>query len=195
MLQKLLGYGTRKAFNLAEVLIALGIIGLIAAFTIVPFLIRGYQKQECLTNLKKFDTEFNQALQRLAADNGCPGDLKCTGIFDTGPAGDYHANSVYVMQQLQPYLKIDKICDGHGIPHFETEQGCFAYNLSKRPYKLLNGTPADASTFYEAYGTDRTWATYSNGTFVGLLNNNGGSPSHCKNGYCALLYEIGRAHV
>lgn len=57
------------AFTLAEVLITLGIIGVIAALTI-PALIQNYRNQVVESRLKKFYTVFNQAILRSVADNG-----------------------------------------------------------------------------------------------------------------------------
>ena len=83
----------RKGFTLAEVLITLGIIGVVAALTI-PTLINNYQKQEYVVGLKKAYAEFNQALAQFANDNGCPGDLKCTGFFETTSSSDDFANEI-----------------------------------------------------------------------------------------------------
>ncbi len=52
----------KKAFTLAEVLITLGIIGIVAAMT-MPSLIAKYQKQQTLTQLKKAYSEINQAIR------------------------------------------------------------------------------------------------------------------------------------
>lgn len=49
----------KKAFTLAEVLITLGIIGIVAAMTL-PALIGKYQKNQTLTQLKKAYTEISQ---------------------------------------------------------------------------------------------------------------------------------------
>lgn len=43
----------KKAFTLAEVLITLGIIGVVAAMTL-PTLVGEYQKKQTATQLKKF---------------------------------------------------------------------------------------------------------------------------------------------
>lgn len=58
-----------KAFTLAEVLITLGIIGIIAALTI-PRLIVNYQKHVTISKVKKFYTEMNQVMQYSIAENG-----------------------------------------------------------------------------------------------------------------------------
>ncbi len=54
----------KNGFTMAEVLITLGIIGIVAAFTI-PQLIRGYQKKETAIRLKRAYTIIQQAI-RLA---------------------------------------------------------------------------------------------------------------------------------
>lgn len=53
----------KKAFTLAEVLITLGIIGVIAALTL-PGLIQGYRKKVTETALKKAYSQLSQALER-----------------------------------------------------------------------------------------------------------------------------------
>lgn len=57
------------AFTLAEVLITLGIIGVVAAITI-PSLITSYNKKITETRLAKFYSVFNQAIRLSVAENG-----------------------------------------------------------------------------------------------------------------------------
>ncbi|MDR1327391.1 MAG: type II secretion system GspH family protein [Heliobacteriaceae bacterium] len=59
----------RKAFTLAEVLITLGIIGIVAALT-MPALISSTQKKELEACLKKQYSIMSQALQKMAYENG-----------------------------------------------------------------------------------------------------------------------------
>jgi len=106
------------AFTLAEVLLTLGIIGVVAAMTI-PTLIENNQKTQYVTGLKKAYTNFNQVLVQYSADNGCVGDLKCTGLFN----GDSDA----VVATLAPYFKTLKVC-GPGLG--EAGLGCFTGNVS-----------------------------------------------------------------
>lgn len=58
-----------SGFTLAEVLITLGIIGIVCAMTL-PNLIGKYQKNQTLTLLKKTYTELNQAASLSVAQNG-----------------------------------------------------------------------------------------------------------------------------
>lgn len=48
----------KKAFTLAETLITLGVIGVVAALTL-PTLINSYKKQVTTARLKKFNSIFN----------------------------------------------------------------------------------------------------------------------------------------
>jgi prepilin-type N-terminal cleavage/methylation domain-containing protein len=70
----------KKAFTLAEVLITLGIIGIIAALT-MPALIQHYRKKAVETKLQKFYSVMNQAVQMSEVDHG---DKKEWAVRDCG---------------------------------------------------------------------------------------------------------------
>ena len=57
------------AFTLAEVLITLGIIGVVAALTI-PTLMANHRKQVVETSLEKFYSTMNQAIKMAEVDYG-----------------------------------------------------------------------------------------------------------------------------
>ena len=59
----------RPAFTLAEVLITLGIIGVVAALTL-PALINNYEKSVVETRMQKFYTNINAALKLSIVENG-----------------------------------------------------------------------------------------------------------------------------
>ena len=85
-------------FTLAEVLITLVIIGVIAAIT-VPTLITKYQKEQTVTRLKKAYSALAQTTNRAIADNG--------------PIKNWETNvsaSVFFEKYLKPYLAISKDC-------------------------------------------------------------------------------------
>ncbi|MDR1168694.1 MAG: prepilin-type N-terminal cleavage/methylation domain-containing protein, partial [Heliobacteriaceae bacterium] len=60
---------TRFAFTLAEVLITLGIIGIIAALT-MPALISDYKEKATVAKLKKVYSIFSQVMLQAQAEHG-----------------------------------------------------------------------------------------------------------------------------
>ncbi len=62
-------YNLRKGFTLAEVLITLGIIGVVAALTI-PTLISNYQEKQTLTKLQKTYSTLKNALELGKVEHG-----------------------------------------------------------------------------------------------------------------------------
>lgn len=104
----------RFGFTLAEVLITLGIIGVVAAMTI-PTLITNYQKRETLTRLKSAYAQPQQAIKLSESDNDELGgwDLTTRDWFD---------------RYLAPYLKVTKIefkdlSDINSIPYKQISGG------------------------------------------------------------------------
>lgn len=70
----------KTAFTLAEVLITLGIIGVVAAMTL-PTLIQQHQKQVYVTQLKKALSTVQNMVTKVTADEGAS-DLFSTSLFD-----------------------------------------------------------------------------------------------------------------
>ena len=100
----------RTAFTLAEVLITLGIIGIVAALT-VPNLVQGYRKHVVETRLKEFYTITQQAFKMAEVDNG---DIANWGRYGN-PGNVYVENDVYNSNSdewfdkyISPYLKEEK---------------------------------------------------------------------------------------
>ena len=59
----------KKGFTLAEVLITLGVIGIVAAMTI-PTMINNYQKKVTVTKLKLAYSQLYNAIKLSEVDNG-----------------------------------------------------------------------------------------------------------------------------
>lgn len=74
----------KQGFTLAEVLITLGVIGIVATLTI-PSLIANYKKTVYVSRLQKFFAEFQAGAKSYYASKDCL-DLKCTGAFDGATA-------------------------------------------------------------------------------------------------------------
>jgi prepilin-type N-terminal cleavage/methylation domain-containing protein len=88
-------YNKKLAFTLAEVLITLGIIGVVAALTI-PTLITNYERAQNLNRLKKVYSQLSQAIQYASED------------YDLYSLGDNWTDATEVMEVLQKYLKVSK---------------------------------------------------------------------------------------
>jgi len=96
-----------KGFTLSEVLITLGIIGIVAALTI-PTLINNYQKKRYVEGAKKGYSILTQALKMAAIENDTPENL--APIFS-----DWRTAPILIKNQM----KILKDCD------WTLGQGCW----------------------------------------------------------------------
>ena len=85
----------KNAFTLSEVLITLGVIGVVAAMTI-PTLIQSYRNHVVETRLKKVYSVMNQAIQRAEADYGAK------ELWDYGSIDLFE-------KYFAPYIKVLKI--------------------------------------------------------------------------------------
>lgn len=88
----------KPAFTLAEVLITLGIIGIVAAMTL-PMLIEKYQKIVVVTRLKKFYTNINQAIRLSEAENGS------YEYWDFPEDNNVESTKIFYDKYLAKYLK------------------------------------------------------------------------------------------
>ena len=100
----------RCAFTLAEVLITLGIIGIVAAMT-MPSIIADYQKKQTVTQLKKVYSELAQAAEMAKLEYGDPS------------SWDYSVNgSEFFNKYLSSYTEISNTTIGvvrlNGIKYY-----------------------------------------------------------------------------
>jgi len=92
----------KKAFTLAEVLITLGIIGIVAAMTL-PTLISRNEEKVAVNKLKKFYSTMSQAYLMSVHDNGYANE------WAVG-SGATEAHVKQLAQYITPYLKIIRDC-------------------------------------------------------------------------------------
>ena len=136
----------KKAFTLAEVLITLGIIGIVAAMTL-PTLIGKYQKKQMVTQLKKAYTEISQLLKMSELDNGS------MEYWDYTLSGED-----FYYRYIKPYLKKVK-----EIPNREFKK----YMV----YKNLNGTKCTGEVWCTQ--GDSYYSYLSNGVVLGVMSHPG----------------------
>ena len=102
----------KKAFTLAEVLITLSIIGIVAAMTL-PALIQKNQDKELIARTKKVYSDINNALLQWSNDNGVVGDNSF--LFNATDS------SQVVAANLIKYFSGAKLCTG------KNQKGCSKY--------------------------------------------------------------------
>lgn len=112
------------AFTLAEVLITIGIIGVVAAITI-PAVIQHSIDQNAVVQLKKAYATLSNAYNMAVADNGTPSNWGLTSSthYDS-------AIGLKILNYLKPYLKVEKDCGTSSVA-----LGCFPNTV----YSYKNG--------------------------------------------------------
>ena len=78
-----------RAFTLAEVLITLSILGIVAAISI-PNMVQQYQKRLTITKLQRAYAFLENAAQNIAINSGCISqNLNCTGLYNLVDSDTY----------------------------------------------------------------------------------------------------------
>ena len=110
-----------SAFTLAEVLVTLGIIGVVSAMT-VPSLMQNYQRQSYVTQLHKVYNEFEQALVRYQNDKNAVS-ISEAGLTTAAEMNDF----------ITKYFKVVQTCSDALTP-------CYFDG-----YKTINGGSVNAT--------------------------------------------------
>ena len=148
-----------KAFTLAETLVVMGIIGVVAALTI-PNLSSSTANKENVARVQKAYSTINEAFERVQAEYG---NIQRWPLRDFGWDGnnatDFFAN------RMSEYLKVSKNCARNA------NQGCMASSV-----KLLNGTSTTSSGYFAV--TDADTSAYkmilADGTGLAIMVASGG---------------------
>ena len=114
----------KKGFTLAEVLVTLGIIGVVSAMT-VPSLMQNHQRKTYVTQLHKVYNLFSQALLSYQNDKNAI-DLSESGLTSAAEVKNF----------LNKYLKVSSTCYTAMTP-------CFAAS-----YKNQSGTALTSGSFW-----------------------------------------------
>jgi prepilin-type N-terminal cleavage/methylation domain-containing protein len=104
-------FNFKKAFTLAEVLITLGIIGIVAAL-VMPGLIANYQEKEIAAKLKKVYSTLSNAYVLAMEENGGPL-LTWEGASRTAGSG----GELVFAENMLKHMNVSKYCGNDG--------GCF----------------------------------------------------------------------
>ncbi len=142
----------KDGFTLAEVLITLGIIGVVAAITI-PTLVANYQKKVLVTQLQKSVALISNGAKLLLA-NEQTDNLNNTYLFNEVLSKEAFENSVGKF--LKTYFNVIKTCNTWD----NNEQECIA-----ETYKSLDG---QINTMFSDPSTFEYCAIINNGTVICL---------------------------
>lgn len=122
----------KSAFTLAETLITLGIIGIIAALAL-PAIINNYKNELLKTALKKNATVISQAVQIMFTNLN----LDCSPNY-------------FGKDELKPklisYLKYTEACEG---VHYDHGFNCISLGPLKKIYTTFNGNESDIGNFLD----------------------------------------------
>lgn len=173
-----------NGFTLAEVLITLGIIGIVAALT-MPALIANHRKKVILTSLKKAYATISNGIRMSEIDNGEVKDWPNGAELDLNNFWD-----IYV----HPYYTGSKMCmTMRDCGYSETVDLKFRIQWSGAQWRL-NSTYGDELLFQLADGTVVFWAKntygsngeihYSNQVYIDV---NG---AQAPNTYCKDVYPF-----
>ena len=155
----------QKAFTLAETLITVSIIGVVAAIT-VPTLMSNMNKQIYVTGLKKTYTQLQNAVRLLPMVSGCSaGDYQCTEIS---------ANNIAELLKLAkpPYGCSMYTSTGTDALCLQTQDG--AIIISANEYNSTIGVDVNGDKGPNIVGRDRFmfeifWNGYTSPECVGFI--------------------------
>ena len=100
----------KAAFTLAEVLITLGIIGVVAAITL-PTLVANYQKTVWVNQLKKTYSTLNEGFKQIVANEGCT-TLECAGLSGTGSDAGFDFSNANTKDKFVKEFKLENVFVG-----------------------------------------------------------------------------------
>ena len=136
----------KKAFTLAEVLITLGIIGIVAAMTI-PTLVANYQNKAWNTSAQVFERKLEEALKTMNTQQVLAG----------------YSNTADFVSALGKYFKITKVCANDDI------LSCFEDKVTWGDEEVDMTKIKNASNFgQEDWDTETIGVQFANGT-TGLI--------------------------
>lgn len=147
-----------NAFTLAEVLITLGITGVIAAMTL-PQLIKNYKEKVLLQQAKKMYSVISNALVAYSNDMGTPGEYWL--IFD----GSQELNDI--VKDFSKYISPIQICQSEDIRN----SNCGGGSYTIRTFKRKNNGQGKVSNLTHIM-VDSGRMVLKDGSFVSIIKDN-----------------------
>lgn len=155
----------KNAFTLAEVLITLGIIGIVAAMTL-PAIIPKNQKTIAITRIKKYYTLLLQAFNLAQSESDPNGLTMLSYLSVVDEENDQKALSFFIENYIRPNFKVIKdfgyvTPSSAGMPNYYPLNGIIdsdgnTFHGTKKNIFVL----ADGSIMYVSLGGDNTTGRY-----------------------------------
>ena len=155
----------KAAFTLAEVLITLGIIGIVAAMTL-PALINNYKEQEIITRVKKTYTTIAQALELVQAAYETPGDNSI--LFSK------EKSAAEITKELSKYFSGARYCEAGA-----NADGCRNLNY-KIKYAAVFQSGSNGALIGSMVGYPRI--VLNNGAVLGIVTSGSGCADYTVSG-------------
>ena len=134
-------YYKNKAFTLAEVLITLGIIGIVAALTL-PSVITKYQKKQTVAQLKKAYSTISQALVTSQYENGNISEWNLSNIAPVTPSGSAD-------QAVAEYNSVlGSILNKYFFPYMDIVDDCGLFCKRQQNVKRTGLNPQEEVSWY-----------------------------------------------
>ena len=137
------------AFTLAEVLITLGIIGIVAAMTL-PALVNDKQNKELQTQFKKTYSELNQVARLFYNDNGI-------SVSEYTADGNFNK----FLSQLPQYMKGIKSTNGWTFNDIDEETGSEADTMPYYIYPIKGNSNVKSHCDVTGFRSDISGRVYS----------------------------------
>ncbi len=168
-------FGRRPAFTLAEVLITLAIIGVVAAITI-PSLVKNYNEKAWSTAQKVFTERLEVATRQMNTEEKLAG----------------YSNTMDFVNELKKYIKITRVCDNNNITKCFNKE--VIWSADEEPVDMSKVT--DASAFGLDWETDTVAVQFANGVNAVIAYNPNTTQDPFNNQFSAtsnsmaILYDV-----
>lgn len=145
----------KKAFTLAELLITLSVIGLVAILTI-PTMIENHQQKAWNTASTVFERKLEEALKSMNTQETLAG----------------HANTLDFVNELSKHIKINKICKNDNLMSCFEDKGTWnvldVATKQEKDFTFLFSDKQNASDLGQDWNTEVIGLQFANG-ITGLL--------------------------
>lgn len=151
---------SQYAFTLAETLITLVVVGVIASITI-PTVIATHQKEATITRLKKAFSTLSQTTNRAIADNGP------VSTWTLGQNGNSNHAKLFINNYISPYLNLMEVPTTFAEGNWKNNKQYRELNNNNKSYD------SSFTRFYLSDGTSVTSKISDNSRLIMYIDING----------------------